>query len=55
MMWEEDGAKTIIQRIREKLREIEQSHQVPPLADNVLAALERIKRNATEEEAKREG
>lgn len=54
-MWEEDGARSLTQRIREKLREIEQSHEVPPLPGDVLAEMERIKQKATEEEAKREG
>jgi trimethylamine--corrinoid protein Co-methyltransferase len=53
-MWQEEGGKDINQRIKDKLREIEQTHEAPPLDGKVLAALERIKRKAAEEEAQRE-
>jgi trimethylamine--corrinoid protein Co-methyltransferase len=43
-----DGAKEIGQRIREKLEEIDGAHQAPPLPQNVLAALDRLKRKAEE-------
>jgi trimethylamine:corrinoid methyltransferase-like protein len=52
-MWQAEGAKDINQRIRQKLKEIEQFHEVPSLSATVLAALERVKRTAAEEEARR--
>jgi trimethylamine--corrinoid protein Co-methyltransferase len=53
-MWQADGAKDMNQRIREKLEEIDQSHEVPPLSDDVAAALDRLKRRAEEELARSE-
>jgi trimethylamine--corrinoid protein Co-methyltransferase len=50
-MWQAAGGKDTEQRIQERVREIDTSHQVPPLADSVLAALDRLKRKAEEEVA----
>jgi trimethylamine--corrinoid protein Co-methyltransferase len=41
--WEKDGAKDMFQRIQEKLKDIVENHQVPPLPDKTLAALQDIK------------
>jgi trimethylamine--corrinoid protein Co-methyltransferase len=49
-IWQAGGGKDINQRIRDRLREIDESHRVPPLPDGVLAALDRLKRKAEEEE-----
>jgi trimethylamine--corrinoid protein Co-methyltransferase len=49
-IWQAGGAKDINQRIRDRLREIDESHRAPPLPDNVLAALDRLRRKAEEEE-----
>ncbi len=48
-IWQADGAKDINQRIREKLEDIDQNHEVAPLPDDVLAAMSRLKRQAEEE------
>jgi trimethylamine--corrinoid protein Co-methyltransferase len=50
-LWQADGAKDMEQRIGEKLVEIKETHEVPSLPDEVLAALERVKRRAEEEES----
>jgi trimethylamine--corrinoid protein Co-methyltransferase len=47
--WEKDGSKDMYQRIQEKLKNIIDSHQVPPLPDKTLAALERIKQKGEKE------
>jgi hypothetical protein len=39
------------QRIRERLQEIDASHQAPPLPDSVLASFDRLKRKAEKEVA----
>lgn len=49
-MWQENGAKDLGQRIRDRLQEIDQTHQVPPLPDDVLSAFERIMQRAAAEE-----
>jgi len=48
-IWQADGAKDINQRIRDKLEQIDQDHQASPLPDGVLAAMDRLKRQAEEE------
>jgi trimethylamine--corrinoid protein Co-methyltransferase len=48
--WEEDGSKDVPTKIHEKIEEIDQTHEVPPLADNVLATLDRAVEVATAEE-----
>ena len=46
--WEEKGAKDMEQRIQEKLSEILDQHEVPSLADDVLADVARIRRQGVE-------
>jgi trimethylamine--corrinoid protein Co-methyltransferase len=50
-IWEGAGAKDMEQRIRERLQEIDASHQAPPLPDSVLASFDRLKRKAEKEVA----
>jgi trimethylamine--corrinoid protein Co-methyltransferase len=50
-IWQAGGAKDINQRIRDRLREIDESHKIPPLPGGVLAALDRLRRKAEEEES----
>jgi len=47
--WEKDGAKDMYQRIQEKLKDIIENHQVPPLPDKTLAALQDIKQRGEKE------
>jgi trimethylamine--corrinoid protein Co-methyltransferase len=42
-IWRRDGAKDMAQRVGERVRELVESHQVPPLPSDTLAALERLK------------
>jgi trimethylamine--corrinoid protein Co-methyltransferase len=42
-VWQAEGAKDMGQRVAEGVREIVDSHQVPPLPGDTLAALERLK------------
>ena len=48
-VWHEDGAKDMAQRVREKVREIVENHEVPPLPDETVAALEKLRRRGEEE------
>jgi len=48
-VWQAEGAKDMAQRISERVREIAESHNVPPLPDNTLTALERLKRKGEAE------
>ncbi len=41
--WMEEGQKTLGEKVREKIRQIVETHRVPPLADSVLRELERLK------------
>jgi trimethylamine:corrinoid methyltransferase-like protein len=43
-IWQAEGAKDMAQRVRERVQELVEGHQVPPLSDEILAALERLKR-----------
>jgi len=47
-VWQQSGAKDVTQRIRERLEQIRDGHQLPALPDRVLAAFDRIKRKAEE-------
>jgi trimethylamine--corrinoid protein Co-methyltransferase len=47
--WEQKGGKDLAQRARDKIREIIETHQVPPLPDETLSALERIRQKRTDE------
>lgn len=42
--WKAEGAKNMQQRVRERLEEILQTHQVVPLSDETLGTFEEIKR-----------
>jgi trimethylamine--corrinoid protein Co-methyltransferase len=47
-VWQEDGAKDMAQRVRERVRELVESHEVSPLPDVTVAALEQFKRKGEE-------
>ncbi|MFQ5410000.1 MAG: trimethylamine methyltransferase family protein [Anaerolineales bacterium] len=47
--WEQDGAKDMSQRVREKIRAIVDEHVPPPLADDTVAALEKLRAGGVEE------
>jgi trimethylamine--corrinoid protein Co-methyltransferase len=47
--WEKGGSKDMYQRIQEKLKDIVENHQVPPLPAKTVAALQRIKRQGEKE------
>jgi trimethylamine--corrinoid protein Co-methyltransferase len=51
-IWQAEGAKDLNQRIREKLEQIRQDHQVAPLPGDVATAIDRLKRKAEEEVAR---
>ncbi len=48
-IWREAGAKDMAQRVREKVREIVEGHEAPPLPDETVAALERLRRRGEKE------
>jgi trimethylamine--corrinoid protein Co-methyltransferase len=48
-VWKAEGAKDMAQRVGERVREIVKSHQVPPLSDDTLTALARLKRKGEAE------
>jgi trimethylamine--corrinoid protein Co-methyltransferase len=48
-MWQQEGAKTMEQRVQEKVRGIIESHQAPSLPDKTLAALEKLKQQGDAE------
>jgi trimethylamine--corrinoid protein Co-methyltransferase len=47
--WQSQGAKDTAARIQEKLKLILEGHQVPPLSDKILAAIDSIKRKGEDE------
>ncbi len=47
--WEQAGAKDMAQRIRERVVEIIESHQVSPLPDKTVAALAKLRQKGEEE------
>jgi trimethylamine--corrinoid protein Co-methyltransferase len=47
--WRQQGAKDMSVRVREKVKEILETHQVPALPDKTLSALERLKLNGEKE------
>jgi len=47
--WEQAGAKDMAQRIRERVVEIIESHQVSPLPDKTVAALTKLRQKGEEE------
>jgi trimethylamine--corrinoid protein Co-methyltransferase len=48
-VWQAEGAKDMAQRVREQVLELVESHQVSPLSDEILAALERLRRGGETE------
>jgi trimethylamine--corrinoid protein Co-methyltransferase len=48
-VWRREGAKDMEQRTRERVRELVDSHQPPPLPDKTLAALESLRRKGEAE------
>lgn len=48
-IWLAEGAKDMAQRVGERVRELVESHQVPPLPGKTLAALDRLKRESEAE------
>jgi trimethylamine---corrinoid protein Co-methyltransferase len=48
-IWRQTGSKDMGMRIQEKLKKILETHKVPPLSDNTLAALEKLKRRGEKE------
>jgi trimethylamine--corrinoid protein Co-methyltransferase len=47
--WRTLGSKDMAQRVKEKVREIIESHKAPPLPDKTLAALDRLKTQGEKE------
>jgi trimethylamine--corrinoid protein Co-methyltransferase len=47
--WQAQGEKDMAQRVKERVAEILQTHEVAPLSDEILAALEQIKRRREEQ------
>lgn len=47
--WQQAGSKDMAQRVHEKVIELVESHEVPPLPDKTVAALEQLRRQGTEE------
>ena len=43
-VWQAEGAKDMAQRVRERLHDLIDGHQVRPLPDKTLATLARLKR-----------
>jgi trimethylamine--corrinoid protein Co-methyltransferase len=48
-IWQAEGAKDMAQRVRERVLELVEGHQVPSLSDGILAALDRLKREGEAE------
>jgi trimethylamine--corrinoid protein Co-methyltransferase len=48
-IWRAEGAKDMAQRVGERVRELVESHQAPPLPDETLAALARLRREGETE------
>jgi len=48
-VWRDAGAKDMAQRVRDRVRELVESHTVPSLSDRTLAGLEELKRRGEEE------
>ena len=42
-IWQQEGAKDMGMRVQEKVKEILDTHKIPPLPDNTLSALEKLK------------
>ena len=52
-VWQAEGAKDMEQRVAERTRELATGHQVAPLPNNTLAALDRLKREGEAELSKK--
>ncbi len=48
-VWQKEGAKDMAQRVRERVREIVEGHEAPPLPEETVAALEKLRRRGEEE------
>jgi len=48
-VWANEGKKTMVDRIQEKIRTILETHEVPPLSDSVLGELKRLKKEGEKE------
>jgi trimethylamine--corrinoid protein Co-methyltransferase len=48
-VWQTEGAKDMAQRVGERVQGLVEGHQVPPLSDEILAALDRLKREGEAE------
>jgi trimethylamine:corrinoid methyltransferase-like protein len=52
-VWQAEGAKDMEQRVAERTRKLATGHQVAPLPNNTLAALDRLKREGEAELSKK--
>jgi trimethylamine:corrinoid methyltransferase-like protein len=43
-IWQAEGSKDMAQRVGERTRQLAESHQAPPLPDEIVATLDRLKR-----------
>lgn len=50
--WQAAGSKDMAQRIREKVVQIIENHNVPPLSPNIVTALDKLKKKSAEELSK---
>jgi trimethylamine--corrinoid protein Co-methyltransferase len=48
-VWQQEGAKDMGVRVNEKVKEILDTHEVPPLPDNTLSSLEKLKLDGEKE------
>ena len=48
-IWQAEGAKDMAQRVREQVQGLVESHRVPPLSDEILDALDKLKREGKAE------
>jgi trimethylamine--corrinoid protein Co-methyltransferase len=48
-IWQEDGAKDMAQRVHERVGELVEGHEVQPLPDRTVAALEKLRRQGEKE------
>jgi trimethylamine--corrinoid protein Co-methyltransferase len=48
-VWQQEGAKDMAMRVQEKVKEILDTHEVPPLPGNTLSSLEKLKLDGEKE------
>ncbi len=48
-IWQQAGSKDMEMRVQEKVKEILDTHKIPPLPDDTLAALEKLKLDGEKE------